>query len=140
TRALRNIQKSEFEFKRGFFRPSFQRWLCNSEGALAKVEGQTLPTANPERTYALYEADSKLRVFSSDEHEGTSVLRYLLEGRGIETAGWTLSFNATEDLQSFEPFGDELLALEPSNSPLRDRACEKLKQNSLHALMPAKAH
>jgi hypothetical protein len=144
-RALRGILKSEFDLKRGSFRPAFQSWLCPSDETFEKMKSATVPAETHERALAKFDLDSRLRIFPRPEHvESTAALRYLLDGRGIDTSGWTLSFNPREDLHSFEPIANELLEMEPKGSPLKEKSCEKLKQLSLRAFLPAplaeKAH
>lgn len=136
-RGLRRISKSDFDLKRGSFRPAFQSWLCPSANDFAKATEMTIPSDPYERALAKFQIDSKMRIFPKNEHtDTTALMRYLLDGRGIDTSAWTLSFNPKEDLHAFDVIARELIAMEPSQSPLKEKSCEKLKQNSLKAFLP----
>lgn len=133
-RALRRIARTEFDIKRGSFRPAFQSWLCPSDPTFEKLHDFKIPSDAAERALAKFEVDSHLRIYPQNENtDRTAILRYLLDGRGVETSAWTLSFNQKEDLHAFEPIADELIALEPKDTALKEKACDVLKQSSLKA-------
>jgi|GEM_PF-5688225 len=133
-RLLRRIARTEFDIKRGTFRPAFQSWLCPSDSTFEKLKDFKIPSEAPERALAKFEIDSRLRIYPQNENtDRTALLRYLLDGRGVETSAWTLSFNPKEDLHAFEPIANELMALDPKDKDLKEKACDRLKQSSLKA-------
>jgi hypothetical protein len=121
-KSLRKILRSDFDLRRGQFRPSFQSWLCPSDPTFQKSEIFEIPkdSPSPDRIFARYLADTRLRLFPTSDLEGsTAALRFLIEGRDIDTAGWTLSFNQQEDFQPFKMVADDLVDLEPVKSAIR---------------------
>lgn len=135
-RGLRRIARTEFDIKRGTFRPAFQSWLCPGDPTFEKLHDFKVPTDPVERAFALYEVDAKLRIFpQSDGTDRTAILRYLLDGRGVDTSAWTLSYNSREDLHAFDGVAEELMALEPKDKELREKSCERLKQSSIKAFL-----
>lgn len=137
-RFLHRLARSDFDLRRGSFRPSFQSWLCPSDETFQKLKGATISADASTRALQKFDLDSRLRIFPKTDHvESTAVLRYLLDGRGIDTTNWTLSFNPKDDLHTFEPIASELLSMEPKDSPLKETSCDKLKQLSQHAFQPA---
>jgi hypothetical protein len=149
-RSLSKILRSDFDLRRGSFRPSFQSWLCPSEPSFAKTENATLPEKGVDRILGKFELDSRLRAFPSDDlNPLTPILRFLIEGRAIDTAGWTLAFNPKEDFQPFDHYAEGLIALEPAKGTLKAllatpkkqprptepaETCEKLRLASLKSL------
>jgi len=140
-RGLKRILKSEFDLKRGSFRPAYQSWLCANDSDFEKWREVKLSNEPRERAFAKFQMDTKMRIFPKNERADiTAALRFLLDGRGIDTSAWTLSFNPKEDLHPFEPVAIDLVALETQgrDSPLKDKSCENLKANSLKAFITPK--
>lgn len=144
-RILKKILKSDFDLRRGSYRPVFQGWLCPSDPSFQKGEKATLASA---KNLGKYEIDTKFRVFPETDLGHTALFRFLTEGRNVDSSTWSLAFNAKDDLHVFDRIADQLVALETPKSPLRatfpggaklstkpgPETCEKLRQESLKAL------
>lgn len=133
-RGLRRVLKSDFDLRRGSFRPSYQSWLCPDDPTFQKLKDAKIPSDPLERALTKFELDSKLRIYPPIENtDRTAIWRFLLDGRGVDTSTWTMSFRPNEDLLPFEPIAKELAALDPKDVQLKEKSCEKLKQSSLKA-------